>query len=575
MNIFHELDEKFDGKLRFYSVESRRTIMREGEAVFQEGIAYIDALFDLEIFDHLHEPNLIGVERILPNGDTIYILFETLAVRPKHYESASLTPDVPPVLKWEYLERIRESWVSGGENWMEIVAIHTGYILKVDNDILSFQKSSLSPLIGSKAHIMSNNVIKAMVCVDNGLKIGILKGFNLDLIIDIYNIYRYHTGVFGFTGSGKSNLVSLLIRKLLSRYPDIKVIIFDIAGEYTVHLLDLMRTIGGCVYSIEDIPKDRFVETQVIPETILDVVDEDEVREEINKAPFSYVSIEPTDIRVRDLRGILKEASARGVAAKDLALKALNMIKKCPDDLSLSSLTDNESYKEIYNNLVFLLKQLQSRLHEKSTAKRDIDYILSYLTTEHEESEYTLSIPDLAEMIVKDTNIQSISIFYTPDPIYARMAASNLITSIFSIKKRWGLGNKILMVFDEAQEFIPDRTRTEDYTLFSNLAVETVLRQGRKYFIGGIIATQRLAHLNTNALQQLHSYFVSTLPRTYDRNVVSDAFSISRSVVDKTTELDVGEWIFVSYKATKLKNVPVEIKAENNEDYIINYFKSK
>ena len=575
MNIFHELDEKFDGKLRFYSVESRRTIMREGEAVFQEGIAYIDALFDLEIFDHLHEPNLIGVERILPNGDTIYILFETLAVRPKHYESASLTPDVPPVLKWEYLERIRESWVSGGENWMEIVAIHTGYILKADNDTLSFQKSSLSPLIGSKAHIMSNNVIKAMVCVDNGLKIGILKGFNLDLIIDIYNIYRYHTGVFGFTGSGKSNLVSLLIRKLLSRYPDIKVIIFDIAGEYTVHLLDLMRTIGGCVYSIEDIPKDRFVETQVIPETILDVVDEDEVREEINKAPFSYVSIEPTDIRVRDLRGILKEASARGVAAKDLALKALNMIKKCPDDLSLSSLTDNESYKEIYNNLVFLLKQLQSRLHEKSTAKRDIDYILSYLTTEHEESEYTLSIPDLAEMIVKDTNIQSISIFYTPDPIYARMAASNLITSIFSIKKRWGLGNKILMVFDEAQEFIPDRTRTEDYTLFSNLAVETVLRQGRKYFIGGIIATQRLAHLNTNALQQLHSYFVSTLPRTYDRNVVSDAFSISRSVVDKTTELDVGEWIFVSYKATKLKNVPVEIKAENNEDYIINYFKSK
>jgi len=123
------------------------------------------------------------------------------------------------------------------------------------------------------------------------------------------------------------------------------------------------------------------------------------------------------------------------------------------------------------------------------------------------------------------------------------------------------------------QEFIPDRMRSDDYTLQSNLAVETVLRQGRKYFIGSFIATQRLAHLNTNALQQLHSYFVSTLPRTYDRNVVSDAFSISRSVVDKATELSVGEWIFVSYKATKLKNVPVEIKAENNEDYVVRYLK--
>jgi DNA helicase HerA-like ATPase len=38
--------------------------------------------------------------------------------------------------------------------------------------------------------------------------------------------------------------------------------------------------------------------------------------------------------------------------------------------------------------------------------------------------------------------------------------------------------------------------------------VETLLRQGRKYGLGGCIATQRIAYLNTNALQQLHTYFV-------------------------------------------------------------------
>jgi hypothetical protein len=32
---------------------------------------------------------------------------------------------------------------------------------------------------------------------------------------------------------------------------------------------------------------------------------------------------------------------------------------------------------------------------------------------------------------------------------------------------------------------------------------ETLLRQGRKYGLGGCIATQRIAYLNTNALQQL------------------------------------------------------------------------
>lgn len=570
MRIFHELDEVFDGKLRFYSVESRRTIMREGEAVFQEGIAYIDAIFNLKIFDHLHQPNLIGVERILPDGQIIYLLFETLAVKPKHYESASLTPDVPPILKWEYLERIRESWVDGGENWMEIIAVHTGYLLKVENGDLKFERSYLSPLIGSKAHIMSNEVIKAMVCVDDGLKIGVLKGFNLDLIIDIYNVYRYHTGVFGFTGTGKSNLVSLLIRKILDKHQDVKVVIFDIAGEYSVHLLDLMRSLGGCVYCVEDINKERFVETQVIPETILDMVDENIVREELDKLPFTYISIESTDIRISDLRRMLKEASIKGMAAKGLALKALNVIKKFPDDFSLAVLMTNENYDEDKQELIYFLKQLSNIVHEKSTVKKDIEYILSY--SSYSRGEYILSVKDFAEMLVKDAELSPINIFYTPDPISARMTAAALINSVFSVKKRWGLGNKLLMVFDEAQEFIPDRTRADDYTLQSNLAVETVLRQGRKYFIGGIIATQRLAHLNTNALQQLHSYFVSTLPRTYDRNVVSDAFSISRSVIDKTTELDTGEWIFVSYKATRLKNVPVEIKAENNEEYLIRYF---
>ena len=179
------------------------------------------------------------------------------------------------------------------------------------------------------------------------------------------------------------------------------------------------------------------------------------------------------------------------------------------------------------------------------------------------------NIYDLVTSLTLDPNHPRISILYIPDPRRARMASSILINEIFKLKKTHGLGNKILIVLDEAQEFIPDRQKSEDYTLQSNQAVEMLLRQGRKFLIGCWIATQRIAHLNTNALQQLHSYFVSTLPRSYDRNVVSDAFSISRSIIDKVNELDVGEWLFVSYKATSLKNVPVEIKAYNNEDILI------
>jgi DNA helicase HerA-like ATPase len=60
-----------------------------------------------------------------------------------------------------------------------------------------------------------------------------------------------------------------------------------------------------------------------------------------------------------------------------------------------------------------------------------------------------------------------------------------------------------LFVFDEAQEFVRDLTKARGIERDCSEKVETLLRQGRKYGLGGCIATQRIAYLNTNALQQL------------------------------------------------------------------------
>jgi len=98
--------------------------------------------------------------------------------------------------------------------------------------------------------------------------------------------------------------------------------------------------------------------------------------------------------------------------------------------------------------------------------------------------------------------------------------------------------------------------------------VETLLRQGRKYGLGACIATQRIAYLNTNALQQLHTYFVGTLPRPYDRQLVSNTFMIDQGILEKTLEFAPGEWLLSSYIATGIENVPIFIKADNAEKEI-------
>ena len=113
------------------------------------------------------------------------------------------------------------------------------------------------------------------------------------------------------------------------------------------------------------------------------------------------------------------------------------------------------------------------------------------------------------------------------------------------------------------------RFSPEDGTEYSSRAVEKLLRHGRKYNLHGWISTQRIAHLNTNALQQLHSYFVSTMPRPYDRQLIPDTFAIDDAFMDRTLTFQNGDWLMASFKATNTQNVPVFFHAINNESFIV------
>lgn len=99
-----------------------------------------------------------------------------------------------------------------------------------------------------------------------------------------------------------------------------------------------------------------------------------------------------------------------------------------------------------------------------------------------------------------------------------------------------------------------------------------ILLIGRIY-LHGWISTQRIAHLNTNTLQQLHSYFVSTMPRPYNRQLISDTFAIDDAFMDRTLTFQNGDWLMASFKATNTQNVPVFFHAINNESFIVDHDK--
>ncbi|MGA7368110.1 MAG: hypothetical protein WBX01_03205 [Nitrososphaeraceae archaeon] len=48
------------------------------------------------------------------------------------------------------------------------------------------------------------------------------------------------------------------------------------------------------------------------------------------------------------------------------------------------------------------------------------------------------------------------------------------------------------------------------------------------------MASQRTAHLNTTAISNCHTTFIGSLPRTYDRQTLNEAYAISSEVLDRT-----------------------------------------
>jgi len=579
--VFDDMKGEFSARLRAHRVTSRTSRMREGEVTLTSRVAVVEAMFSLAVLDRLHEPSFIALRRPTGEGET-YIIYEVIGVSPMHFQMLGMDVAVPKVIRKEFLETIDRGWKGSEETWIDVVAVPTNYRMDFGEKGPIFERSNLTPLVGSEAHVLSSDTVKNFLCVEGGVEAGTLVGFNLPLTVDIGEMVRYHTGLFGFTGCGKSNLSSYLLRKSLEKMPDLSVVIFDAAGEYLVHLLDLAPR----MFSTEDLGQDvqRIVESQTIPETLEEKLERrtflDAVKKLIGAGKIQRLSLAYPPERIaldmglilQMLGGIARRRERESVQAT-IAVNKLNtfILEKGYDDAT--SLEEVAEDPEAKAKLEEVLLAFTASVHSMSSTAKDIQSILNVLS-EGAPSEEPAVRKDaiknaewLASSIVSG-EISGLNIVYAPDPGVARQLVSRFINRLLWLKKTRGIGRAVLTLLDEAQEFIPDRTLREDFTFHSNKAVEALLRQGRKYRANCWICSQRVAHLNVNALQQLHSYFVSVLPRFYDRMVIADAFSLSYDLLDKTTDLETGEWLFVSYKATKQRNVPIFLKTPNNEEIL-------
>ena len=555
-----------------------------------------------DIMGLIEEGMLVAARNFKSNPkDQRFSLMVISRVWPEHYGLKGLSEHSYYPMQFEIIQQSVNDWDTSDKSTMmvQISALPINYdlVLNGDNEP-KYEKGFTYPVIAAEAEILSRDMISHMynqrILAKLGFnaktttsdaykdpRIGTIQMFEsmdekIPIYLDFEAMVRYHFGIFAFTGAGKSNLLSNILRRLLIHQPEVKVIVFDISSEYPFLLMDL--------FADDKIPSKIILENPVTnaEQFYASVVkpreyeDDDRARKVFarifGQKKITYY-LKP-ESKVPTYGDIVEELNRQRNESLDKPhyVNALDRIRQdVVDYKSEHGMTDSKPIDEEF------IKQLdewgRAAVDEYKISDRSGVYawatsrltLIDNLKRAEKEKRTTggLDIEGIRELVEKETRLTCISI---SDPYVIKELVVDLAQEFLYRRKRaFKVKPYVLFVFDEAQEFVPDLGGSSGIDKDCSKVVETLLRQGRKYGLGGCLATQRIAYLNTNALQQLHTYFVGTLPRPYDRTVVSDTFTIDKQILEKTLEFAPGEWLLSSFIATGMENVPIFIKADNAE----------
>ena len=550
--------------------------------------------------DLLVVPNFAGD----PSSERLSVL-ESIQIMPSHYAIGDDLEGYPGFLD-EAAQSASEDWKQENSPTQETtkircMAIPTGIELRIPNPPPASGKKyetlqeSTMPMPFREAKLLSSEVVGEIYNKGIDADYVVLGALTRDKTVSIRarpeELIKTHLGVFGYTGTGKSNLVSTLVSSLLAAPGESKkVVIFDLMGEYLGLLLDEL---------ISDDPK-RFGQlvvlgTNSLPGPVMDYLlkkgDKDKAVEALAKHLLLPKGLKPRKDEFKPgVRRLLEGNRIKlyvgqgGETLKDVyeasivpgfltdgrrSGEARESMKKWVTKYVTPKLDSDITSKEA-KKLADELEAKVDELHEKAqeTANSFIETLRNVGSADEGiPSEVKTQVPRIGGEINKpDRN--SLFVVTGAEPDFIRKFSSWLSNNVYDGRRRTGdITPLTLFVFDEADEFIPGDGKEETYKA-SLQAVEMLARRGRKFGLGVCISTQRVTYLNTSIMAQPHTYFVSRLPRESDRERVTQAFGLSEDMLRETFRFGKGDWLVVSHEATGLQGVPIPIHAYNAEDRI-------
>jgi len=388
----------------------------------------------------------------------------------------------------------------------ELQAINTS--LSAYADVIGYRdkkgllQSPRSPFSAGTAIMRANeelirHVLGLNASKENGAYIGLLKGHNLKVYLNIDALVQKHICILAKTGGGKSYACGVLIEELLKH--KIPMVIIDTHGEY---------------HSLSKPNKNR--------------------KDQKNMDRFG--------IKARDYASQINEYSPIGSKGniKHLTLNGINLEAREIIELLSAKLSGPQvgvlyqAIKEVkeYKSIYTLRDIIDSVSRSKSNARWNVIAALESLDSIGVFSENGTPTSE----IVKKGKCSTINMKGVP-PDVQDVVVARLTKELFDDRKL-GKIPPFLLVVEEAHNYCPERGFG---TAVSSNILRTVASEGRKFGMGLCIVSQRPAKVDKNIISQCNTNIILKVTNPNDlKAIINSVEGLTNQTYREIQRLPIG-----------------------------------
>lgn len=373
---------------------------------------------------------------------------------------------------------------------------------------------------------------------------GTLSGYkDLPVPLNVENI-PMHFAVFGVTGSGKSFSVGALIERLSSIPTDNKkqisypIIIIDAHGDYIdyVEYVRAGRQLGDV----------GWVKRYVFPESYL--ADLGKRRKSSLTEP---IGVNLDSISQRELAELIVMFYKGTLEGSELAVEGLGNLFEEMKDRGYNSRHDLilRHYKNLVAHLDELNEDIISRPTKKAIARaletfRTIEEKHKLLSTSSDlkENDFVDKITKEGGMVIIDFSADGAPGVDLKTKQFVMAYLATLLFEQFTNYKIRREDRYLLMIIEEAQNFIPDRS----YPLGTSLAhskLSAIATQGRKFGLSLCLVSQRPSFVDRIVLSMCNTFLIHRVSPEDVGFVKIVSGGLPSSLVTRLTNLPTGELI--------------------------------